>query len=631
MLLRRPPPRTVVASDKKPQLDLGSVDTSVVDNTTVTSTTTKKQQSEIGNTLHRKNTATPVDFRTEHDHPPNAQDVSTGPDPFPFRAPRQDRVNQLVEYYNQYLRTAAHKQGIEFSLDDFLLQHGGEMFDDLNEQLNGKQHNVSNQNYLITYQRYGTDNKTHVKRIQSILNQDVLKPLDLNELVNIDLVPRRVPIYQEKLNRIHQDHLKAIETEKQSIEQQNKVSRMSQPLSHHGGKHHQKDIERKKTPLPPLQPREMETKSNSSLSEHIIRMPSTTTDVNKSPMSETAINVDSPRDRQTDPYSPVKLLQRDNAPSELARENSSNQRRGRDIATPIEIVGESMGDHRSRTRSKVKLKEYRSESFGGQYPLSALELAIYDSLAESGGLTLSLRGWFLPSLPHLAPLNETLVYLNLSFNCLNTIPAFAFSCVNLQVLKLRNNPITTIPPQISQLKRLRVFIVSFCRVEHLPDALFELPILMFLDASYNQLRQLPLAFGHCQTLRYVNLAGNELRGLPHTALSMSLHKLRLKNNFMHRTFWPDLDKYQPPSLMTAALGVVAKTYDNRKLSGSLREIIRTSQYKCSICNNLKIGQVYHALRPCSSIWGKSNVPFVFKCCSWQCLTSAKIIQSETEM
>lgn len=146
MLLRRPPPRTVV--DKKPPLDLASVDTSgeAVDNATV-STATKKP--------HRKHTATPVDFRTEHDHPTNAQDVSTGPDPFPFRAPRQDRVNQLVEYYNQYLRTAAHKRGVEFSLDDFLLQHGGEMFDDLNEELNGKQHNVSNQNYLITYQRYG--------------------------------------------------------------------------------------------------------------------------------------------------------------------------------------------------------------------------------------------------------------------------------------------------------------------------------------------------------------------------------------------------------------------------------------------------------------------------------------------
>ena len=75
-----------------------------------------------------------------------------------------------------------------------------------------------------------TDNKTHVKRIQSILNKDILKPLDLNELVNIDLIPRRVPIYQEKLNRIHQEHLKAIEKVKQSIEQQNKVSRMSQPL-----------------------------------------------------------------------------------------------------------------------------------------------------------------------------------------------------------------------------------------------------------------------------------------------------------------------------------------------------------------------------------------------------------------
>ena len=46
------------------------------------------------------------------------------------------------------------QRGIEFSLDDFLLDYGGE-FDDLKEQLNGKQHNVSNQNYLITYQRYG--------------------------------------------------------------------------------------------------------------------------------------------------------------------------------------------------------------------------------------------------------------------------------------------------------------------------------------------------------------------------------------------------------------------------------------------------------------------------------------------
>lgn len=58
-----------------------------------------------------------------------------------------------------------------------------------------------------------------------------------------------------------------------------------------------------------------------------------------------------------------------------------------------------MGDSGPHTRSRVKLKEYRSQSFAGQYPLSALELAIYDSLAESGGLTLSLRGWFLPSLP----------------------------------------------------------------------------------------------------------------------------------------------------------------------------------------------------------------------------------------
>ena len=67
---------------------------------------------------------------------------------------------------------------------------------------------------------------------------------------------------------------------------------------------------------------------------------------------------------------------------------------------------------------------------------------------------------------------------------------------------------------------------------------------MFLDASYNRLSEIPSEFGNATTLRYVNLAGNELRGLPHTALTMNFHKLKLKNNFMHRTFWRDMELFQ---------------------------------------------------------------------------------------
>ena len=104
-----------------------SNDESTVDNTTTTEATTKKSQ--------RKHPATPVDFRTEY-NPVSAHgkslllklscltlhnfktcsDVSTGPDPFPFRAPRQDRVNQLVEYYNKYLNSSGNRLLLYFSL-----------------------------------------------------------------------------------------------------------------------------------------------------------------------------------------------------------------------------------------------------------------------------------------------------------------------------------------------------------------------------------------------------------------------------------------------------------------------------------------------------------------------------------
>ena len=106
---------------------------------------------------------------------------------------------------------------------------------------------------------------------------------------------------------------------KKSIEQQNKVSRMSQPLSQNptpGPKNSSK-----KTPLPPLQPKEIQPTeiTSSSLSEHIIRMPLHSTDIPKSPVSDIAVNIGSPR--QIDQYTPVNI--RDNQPSELARASSS--------------------------------------------------------------------------------------------------------------------------------------------------------------------------------------------------------------------------------------------------------------------------------------------------------------------
>ena len=121
-----------------------------------------------------------------------------------------------------------------------------------------------------------------------------------------------------------------------------------------------------------------------------------------------------------------------------------------------------------------KTRRWRgSKSSNSNYPFSALELAVFDSLAESGGLTLSLRGWFLPTLPTLQPLNETLVYLNLAYNSLHSIPPFVATCGQLQVLKLRNNPLESIPDELINLSRLRILILSYCKIKVANTVIFK--------------------------------------------------------------------------------------------------------------------------------------------------------------
>ena len=121
-----------------------------------------------------------------------------------------------------------------------------------------------------------------------------------------------------------------------------------------------------------------------------------------------------------------------------------------------------------------KVRRWRgSKSSNSNYPFSALELAVFDSLAESGGLTLSLRGWFLPTLPTLQPLNETLVYLNLAYNSLHSVPPFVTTCSQLQVLKLRNNPLESIPDELINLSRLRILILSYCKISVANNVIFK--------------------------------------------------------------------------------------------------------------------------------------------------------------
>jgi Leucine-rich repeat (LRR) protein len=101
--------------------------------------------------------------------------------------------------------------------------------------------------------------------------------------------------------------------------------------------------------------------------------------------------------------------------------------------------------------------------------ITPAHLAILDALIRDG-LALSLKAYFIDQLPDVSPLQNTLIYFNLSFNNFSQIPFEIFSMVQLEALKLRNNPIRSIPNEISNLQNLKVLILSFCQIDNeLPD------------------------------------------------------------------------------------------------------------------------------------------------------------------
>lgn len=170
------------------------------------------------------------------------------------------------------------------------------------------------------------------------------------------------------------------------------------------------------------------------------------------------------------------------------------------------------------------------------------EVAILDTIL-CGGQTLSLKAHFISVIPNISFLKDQLTSLNISFNNFVTLPDAILVLVNLEVLKARDNPLSVIPADICKLKNLKTLIISFCLLSTFPPQFFQLEMLENLDVSYNRLHQIPSQISHLRSLQELGVEGNQLSILPATILSLNLHYLGLKNNFLHHLFWQMTRKF----------------------------------------------------------------------------------------
>jgi len=138
---------------------------------------------------------------------------------------------------------------------------------------------------------------------------------------------------------------------------------------------------------------------------------------------------------------------------------------------------------------------------------------------------IDLRNKNLTSIPN--NIDIDIEYLDLSYNCLSTLPENFELFQKLKILFLSNNNFIRIPNVISKLKNL--VMLSFrnnnlIEVDNIPNTI------NWLILTNNSIKQI-VSLGHLYELRKLMLSGNLLNSLPNDIINcQNLELIRLSNN-----------------------------------------------------------------------------------------------------
>ncbi|KAG2458620.1 PHLP1 phosphatase, partial [Polypterus senegalus] len=132
------------------------------------------------------------------------------------------------------------------------------------------------------------------------------------------------------------------------------------------------------------------------------------------------------------------------------------------------------------------------------------------------------------------PVPSNLTYMDVSRNCLESLPGWICESKKLEVLDISSNEICELPARLFCNSSLRKFLVGHNQLRRLPDRL-EHTHLEVLDMQHNELVELPSnLFIKADNLRCLNASANKLETLPPSTLSEESHsilqELYLTNN-----------------------------------------------------------------------------------------------------
>ncbi|KAG7499713.1 malignant fibrous histiocytoma-amplified sequence 1 [Solea senegalensis] len=135
-----------------------------------------------------------------------------------------------------------------------------------------------------------------------------------------------------------------------------------------------------------------------------------------------------------------------------------------------------------------------------------------------------------------------LVELDMSHNCLRTLPDSVGQLKGLKKLCVSHNKIQSLPAQIGALQSLEELDISFNDLHNLPSSFSGLTRLRTLDADHNKLNQFPVEILALCELEELDCSGNKFEVLPADIMKLrsikilwlsSLHISTLPDSFCH--------------------------------------------------------------------------------------------------
>ncbi|KAK7162522.1 hypothetical protein R3I93_006748 [Phoxinus phoxinus] len=143
-----------------------------------------------------------------------------------------------------------------------------------------------------------------------------------------------------------------------------------------------------------------------------------------------------------------------------------------------------------------------------------------------------------------SPAASNLTYVDISRNCMTSLPDWLSDSRKLEVLDVSHNNIAELPPWLLCSGSLRKILAGHNQLKRLPERV-ERPVVEVMDVQHNHLIELPCnLFLKSESLRCLNASANKLENLPASSLSEEsssiLQELYLTNNHLTDKCVPQL-------------------------------------------------------------------------------------------